>query len=63
MRTVITILLIVLAHLSATDPPAKSEKKANSLIISSALVPGFGELKLGENRRAKIFGVLNLVSG
>ena len=60
MKTVITILLIVLAPLSATDPPAKSEQKANSLIISSALVPGFGELKLGENRRAKFFGGIEL---
>ena len=60
MRTVITLLLIVLAQLSATDPLLKSEKKANSLIISSALVPGFGELKLGENRRAKFFGGIEL---
>ena len=60
MKTVISILLLALAHLSAAVPPVKSEKEDNSLIIRSALVPGFGELNLGANRRAKFFGGIEL---
>ncbi len=56
MKRYLISLLIGTATLSAAPPKEADDAAVGSLILKSAVMPGLGELSMGENRRAKIFG-------
>lgn len=60
MKEVFVPLLAVMTHLSAVSPEPQRESDSAGLVVRSAVLPGLGEMKMGETRRGKFFGALEL---
>ncbi|MEE2876407.1 MAG: hypothetical protein VX822_01310 [Candidatus Neomarinimicrobiota bacterium] len=56
MKRWLICLLIGTAGISTAAPQKVEDMTVGSLILKSVIMPGLGELSIGERRRAKIFG-------
>ncbi|MBH31899.1 MAG: hypothetical protein CMG71_07945 [Candidatus Marinimicrobia bacterium] len=60
MKHCLVHLVIGLTALFAMPQKEDDEVTVRSLILKSAIMPGLGEFSIGEKRRAKVFGAIEL---